>query len=259
MNVLTTTKSKGVRNMTARSGRDAVKGAGRGARRGAKRGFGIGAMRGGAASVRDWIASDGEATAKEAKAGAESAVKEARKARATAEAAVKDARKATRKRMMRARVAAARTRASRPQVGGKKAIAAAGAAGAAGAYFLDPQSGTRRRHMLRDRAEAVVRRTTDRVRRQKVYRAHQAEGKIEALKSKARPEKPAANDQDLADRVKSEIFQPADAPKGSVNVNVENGIVYLRGHVDRKGQIEKLAKRARSVDGVRGVHNLLSA
>jgi hypothetical protein len=123
MNVLTTTKSKGVRNMTARSGRDAVKGAGRGARRGAKRGFGIGAMRGGAASVRDWIASDGEATAKEAKAGAESAVKEARKARATAEAAVKDARKATRKRMMRARVAAARTRASRPQVGGKKGLA----------------------------------------------------------------------------------------------------------------------------------------
>jgi osmotically-inducible protein OsmY len=146
----------------------------------------------------------------------------------------------------------------RPQVGSKKAIAAAGAVGAAGAFLLDPHEGRRRRHLLRDRAEAIVRKATDRARRQKEYRVHQAEGKVEALKSKARPEKPAANDQDLADRVKSEIFRPADAPKGSVNVNVEHGIVYLRGHVDKKDQIEELAKQARSVDGVRGVHNLLS-
>jgi osmotically-inducible protein OsmY len=251
MNVLTTTKSKNVRDV--------------------------------AASVRDWIASDGQSTSmepktgaksaveearkarasaesavKEAKSGAESAIEEAKKARASAESAIKDARKAARKQMMRARVTAARTTASRPQVGGKKAIAAAGVVGAAGAYFLDPQSGTRRRHMLRDKAEAIVRKATNRARRQKEYRVHQAEGKVEAVKSKARPEKPAPNDQALAERVKSEIFQPADAPKGSVNINVEHGIVYLRGHVDKKDQIEELAKQARSVDGVRGVHNLLS-
>jgi osmotically-inducible protein OsmY len=226
MNALTTTKSKKVRDV--------------------------------AASVRDWIASDGQSTTKEAKSGAESAIREAKRARATAESAVKEARRAARKRMTRARVAAARTTASRPEVGGKKVIAAAGALGAAGAYFLDPQSGTRRRHMLRDKAEAIVRRVTDRVRRQKEYRVHQAEGKVEALKSKARAEKPTANDQDLADRVKSEIFQPADAPKGSVNINVEHGVVYLRGEVKRKGQIEELEKRARSIDGVRGVENLLS-
>jgi osmotically-inducible protein OsmY len=41
-------------------------------------------------------------------------------------------------------------------------------------------------------------------------------------------------------------------------VNVENGIVYLRGEVKRRGEIEKLEKRARSIDGVRDVENLLS-
>jgi osmotically-inducible protein OsmY len=96
------------------------------------------------------------------------------------------------------------------------------------------------------------------VRRQGNYRVSQAEGKVEALKSKARPAKPAENDQQLTERVKSELFQPAGAPKGSVNVNVENGIVYLRGEVKRRGEIEKLEKRARSIDGVRDVENLLS-
>jgi osmotically-inducible protein OsmY len=214
MKTLTTTKSKGVQDA-------------------AKRGFGVEALRGRAASARNWIGSIGEST-------------------------VKEARKTARKQMVRARVAAARARASRPQVGSKKGIAAAGVAGAAGAFFLDPHEGRRRRHMVRDRAVAVVHKATAKTRRQTGYRKSQAEGKFEALKSKIRPEKPAANDQDIADRVKSRIFQPADAPKGSVNINVEHGVVYLRGQVDRKEEIEKLAKQAGSVDGVRGVENLLS-
>jgi osmotically-inducible protein OsmY len=46
-------------------------------------------------------------------------------------------------------------------------------------------------------------------------------------------------------------------PKGSINVNAENGVVYLRGEVNEPGQVEKLAEAARSVDGVREVKNLL--
>ncbi|MGH2955624.1 MAG: BON domain-containing protein, partial [Solirubrobacterales bacterium] len=135
--------------------------------------------------------------------------------------------------------------------------AAAGAAGAAGAYFLDPNQGSRRRHAVRDRALALGRKAAATARRQTEYRKQQAEGKVEALKSKARPEKPAANDQQLAERVKSEIFQPADAPKGSVNINVERGIVYLRGEVDRPDKIRELVEEAGKVDGVAGVENLL--
>jgi osmotically-inducible protein OsmY len=191
--------------------------------------------------------------AKEARSKARTAANETR---SKARTAAKDSRKNARRQWVRARVAAAR--ATAPQRGAsKKAVAGAGAAGVAGAYFLDPNEGRRRRHVVRDRTLALLRRGSERARREAEYRKTQAEGKVEAAKSVARPEKPAANDQQLAERVKSEIFQPADAPKGTVNVNVEHGIVYLRGEAD-PGQAEKLVKEARAVDGVKGVENLLN-
>lgn len=66
-----------------------------------------------------------------------------------------------------------------------------------------------------------------------------------------------ANDQHLADKVRSELFQPAEAPKGSVNVNVENGVLYLRGRVEDAGQADELLDRARSIEGVHEVKSLL--
>jgi BON domain len=65
------------------------------------------------------------------------------------------------------------------------------------------------------------------------------------------------NDPALARKVESEIFRDADAPNGSVNVNVENGIVYLRGQVERSEDIEALVAKAEKVDGVHGVESLL--
>jgi osmotically-inducible protein OsmY len=152
--------------------------------------------------------------------------------------AVREARRQARRQVTRARIAAARARAGgRAKASGipTKAVGAAGAAGLAAGYFLDPDSGKRRRHVARDRALGLVRRGA----------------------RKRAPEKPAPNDQALAERVKSEIFQPAEAPKDSVNVNVENGVVYLRGKVKRPDEIKKLVKEAESVDGVRGVESLL--
>jgi osmotically-inducible protein OsmY len=186
-----------------------------------------------------------------------SAVSEAQK---QARETIKDARNEARRQVTRARLAAARARAgSRAKASGvsSKAVGAAGAAGLAAGYFLDPDSGKRRRHVIRDRALALIRRGARTTRRQAEYRTGQVEGKVEAARSKTGPEKPAANDQALAERVKSEIFQPADAPKGSVNVNVEHGVVYLRGEVKRPEQIRKLIQQAGSVDGVAGVENLL--
>jgi osmotically-inducible protein OsmY len=173
---------------------------------------------------------------------------------------VKGTRKQARRQVTRARIAAAKARAQgRAKASGvsTKAVGAAGAVGLAAGYFLDPDSGKRRRHIARDRAVSVIRRGADRTRPEAEYRTQQAEGKVEAAKSQAAPEKPAANDQALAERVKSEIFQPADAPKGSVNINVEDGDVYLRGEVKRPEEIRKLVEEAGAVDGVRGVENLL--
>jgi osmotically-inducible protein OsmY len=174
--------------------------------------------------------------------------------------AVKEARKQARRQVTRARIATARARAGgRAKASGisTKAVGAAGAAGLAAGYFLDPDSGKRRRHVARDRALGLVRRGARKTSREAGYVTGTVEGKVEAAKSTTTPEKPAPNDQALAERVKSEIFQPAEAPKGSVNVNVENGVVYLRGEVKRPDEIKKLVKEAESVDGVRGVESLL--
>ena len=65
-------------------------------------------------------------------------------------------------------------------------------------------------------------------------------------------------DAGLARKVESEIFRPVDAPKGKVDVNAENGVVFLRGEVDRPW-IERLGNEAEQVRGVKAVRNLLHA
>lgn len=64
------------------------------------------------------------------------------------------------------------------------------------------------------------------------------------------------DDQTLADRVRSEIFRAPDAPKGDVSIDVQAGVVYLRGTADA-GWIERFGKDARKVQGITGVKNLL--
>jgi osmotically-inducible protein OsmY len=66
-----------------------------------------------------------------------------------------------------------------------------------------------------------------------------------------------ADDRTLTDRVKSEIFRPADAPKGDVVVDSENGVVHLRGSVANTALRDRLVTSARGVDGVARVEDLL--
>jgi len=68
-----------------------------------------------------------------------------------------------------------------------------------------------------------------------------------------------ANDGTLADRVRSEIFRPADAPKSGVSVDVQAGVAYLRGEVADEAWIERFGKEAGKVTGITGVKNLLHA
>lgn len=64
------------------------------------------------------------------------------------------------------------------------------------------------------------------------------------------------DDQTLADRVRSEIFRAHDAPKGDVSVDVQAGVVYLRGTAD-EAWTERFGAEARKVQGITGVKNLL--
>jgi osmotically-inducible protein OsmY len=68
-----------------------------------------------------------------------------------------------------------------------------------------------------------------------------------------------ADDATLADRVRSEIFRAADAPKSGVSVDVQAGVAYLRGEVADEAWIERFGKDARNVTGITGVKNLLHA
>jgi osmotically-inducible protein OsmY len=134
------------------------------------------------------------------------------------------------------------------------------AVGAAAAYFLDPDNGARRRNTTRDRVSSKARHGAEQVQQT----AQQAQGTAQGVAQKAKEAVPSTNGQEreyddttLARKVESEIFRDADAPKGDVNVNAEDGVVYLRGQVGAKKTIEALEKRARKVDGVKDVQNLL--
>ena len=84
---------------------------------------------------------------------------------------------------------------------------------------------------------------------------------VYGLAQKARhlgqPAELAANDEALVDRVQSIVFRNPEMPKGRVNINVEDGVVVLRGELDRAEQIQELEAAARKVPGVRDVTNHL--
>ncbi len=124
-------------------------------------------------------------------------------------------------------------------------------------FFFDPQSGKRRRHLVRDRTLAFFRRiarSTARFgRRQRSY----AYGLSRRALHVREQEKPGIDEVTLARKVETVIFRDADVPKGQINVNVEDGIVFLRGEVKSMEQYDRLERRARGIKGVRDVHNLL--
>jgi hypothetical protein len=138
-----------------------------------------------------------------------------------------------------------------------KRLIGLGAAIAALSYFFDPQSGTRRRKMTRDRVLAFFRRSgtgAGRAGQAAKSRAYGAAQKAAHVKESGK-EQP--DDTTLAHKVESEIFRDAEVPKGDVNVNAEDGVVFLRGQVEDESLIRVLDKSARKVQGVRDVQNLL--
>ena len=89
---------------------------------------------------------------------------------------------------------------------------------------------------------------------------HVVGGQAQGVAAKAkglRGENGDVDDVTLARKVETEIFRDPDAPKGNVDVNVQDGVVQLRGEVERPELIDELVEKARQVGGVRGVENLL--
>ena len=123
-------------------------------------------------------------------------------------------------------------------------------------YLFDERSGARRRALARDRSAALGRRSF-----RKCARSLHAAGATGVGWSRRarhlRQEPKEYDDVTLAQKVQTEIFRSADAPKGSVDVNVADGVVQLRGEVREQGLIDELVSQARKVQGVRDVESYL--
>ena len=76
------------------------------------------------------------------------------------------------------------------------------------------------------------------------------------ISARRRPNEPL-DDVTLAQKVERELFRHAQVAKGQISVNAEDGVVFLRGAVDRQEDVDRLGTGAREIDGVRVVENLL--
>jgi ElaB/YqjD/DUF883 family membrane-anchored ribosome-binding protein len=132
----------------------------------------------------------------------------------------------------------------------------AGAAGATAAFFLDPVSGKRRRSVARDWILARARGAAQGGRRAGGFIGARTYGAVQSVRHRRDAGVPE-NDQVLAHKVESELFQGNDFPKGQININAENGIVVLRGQVATPDLIKRVEGQVRRIQGVREVENLL--
>ena len=120
------------------------------------------------------------------------------------------------------------------------------AAGAAAARFLTPGTGRKAASAASSAASAAS------------TQAHHTANTMKGVAHSVTPHRhESMDDMTLADRVRSEIFRPADAPKGSVSVDVQDGVAYLRGEVPDEQWVDRFGKDARKVTGISGVKNLL--
>jgi HSP20 family molecular chaperone IbpA len=130
-------------------------------------------------------------------------------------------------------------------------------AGAVAAYFLDPDRGRSRRVKTADMLGARVRRGARELER----RSRRVEGAMTGLRHRAEHpgiEHPDVDDWTLKDRVESILFAPG-FPKGDVVIDVVDGVVTLRGQLQRHQDIKAAERTVADIPGVVGVRNLLHA
>jgi hypothetical protein len=124
-------------------------------------------------------------------------------------------------------------------------------------YFLDPRAGRRRRHTNRDRARSQVRHGRRRaLRRVRRAESHAVGVARRALAARRRENEPI-DDVTLAHEVEGRLHRDAGVPRGRLTVNAEDGVVFLRGVLDRQEDIRRAGEAAQRTPGVRGVENLI--
>jgi BON domain len=71
------------------------------------------------------------------------------------------------------------------------------------------------------------------------------------------PQPKPLDDVAVTRKVETHIFRDASVPKGKIDVNTVEGVVWLRGEAKTPEMIKRLEREARSIPEVRKVENLL--
>jgi osmotically-inducible protein OsmY len=126
------------------------------------------------------------------------------------------------------------------------------------AHFLDRTRGRHRRRRLVLRAAASARRAQRRLVRSVRVSRSTVRGRWQRLVHDVRrPTRKPLDDVGLAHKVESVLFRDPRVPKGRINVNAENGVVFLRGQLDEPELIDALEAGVQQIAGVARVENLL--
>jgi hypothetical protein len=131
-------------------------------------------------------------------------------------------------------------------------------------FLLDPIAGRRRRALIRDKfvhvAHVAEKTATNTLPRKADYVSGFATGAYHRAKDVIAPQQEPLPDQSefITDRVMSIVFRDPRLPKGQVNVNTVDQVVYLRGHIDDQNLVDEIVERTRNVAGVKDVVNLIN-
>jgi hypothetical protein len=128
-------------------------------------------------------------------------------------------------------------------------------AGAVLSYFLDPDRGSRRRALARDRMVAMLHDTQEalgKVGRDSRNRARGLSAMVDSLRHRESPPDPQ-----LVERVRSRMGRFVSHPR-AIEVTAQDGIVHLQGPILREEK-DRLVTAVHAVPGVREVVDRLEA
>lgn len=132
-------------------------------------------------------------------------------------------------------------------------VLAAFAGGALAMYFFDSHSGARRRARVKDQLVAAGHDTAEFLEHKGKRAADRVKGVLATRRLDRRASSRPESDTQLCERIRSRLGHLVGQPK-AVEVEVENGLVRLKGHVLAR-EVERLLDEVSCMAGVRKVHN----
>ncbi|MGH2441783.1 MAG: BON domain-containing protein [Chloroflexota bacterium] len=130
------------------------------------------------------------------------------------------------------------------------------ALGAFVAFMGDPSRGARRRAILRDKTLSLFGKGSHRAETSLERAAGKAHGILHEKLGLAH-DNDNPDDKTLTARIESELFKNPETSRENINIDVAEGIVYLRGELPKQSEIDALVVEVRGFRNVKGVENYL--